>query len=216
MSAGFTERMFSYLSYLFFEEISPKFRADLFKNLMDIIYIVFEKACYQFDGIIDMYFHMYDELIDNEIQLANISKDDNILVIGCGALPATSVLLAQKTGSHIIGIDKDKESVKRANMISLKLQLDNILTFQYVKDVSVDLEQYSLIFVVYGVKGESKVFQLLSKQMNENARIIYRISNDQDSYESLKNIDVSSNFEIVKDICTPSMGLTKSLLLKKK
>lgn len=216
MSTGFIERMFSYLSFLFFEEISPKFRADLLKNLMDVLYIVFEKAFYQFDGIINLYFHMYDELIDNEVQLAMISKEDTILVIGCGALPSTAVLLAQKTGAHIIGIDKDKESVRKANTLALKFKVNNLVTFQHVDDLSNDLEKYSLIFVVYGVKGEPLVFKKLFLNMNEKARVIYRIPHDQNSLEALDAIDVSSKFIIVNEVSTPSMGLTKSLLLKKK
>ena len=59
-------------------------------------------------------------MTNKEINLANVTKDDRILHIGCGSIPATSVLLAKKTGSEVTGIDNDFSSVKQAQSYVIK------------------------------------------------------------------------------------------------
>ena len=215
MVGQFISRVFATMSYLFFEEISPKFQADALKNLMDYFYIVFEKTFYHFDYFVQMYFKMYDDLIENEIQLAHISKDQHILVIGCGALPATSILLVQKTGAHITGIDKDKKAVLQAQKFIEMSHLNGKLHFEYTKDLSLEVSSFDVIFIAYGIKQESFVFNMLDKHMRAGTRIIYRIPFNIDEKKVLDSLNQTGNFIIEKKTITPSMGSTISLLLRK-
>jgi precorrin-6B methylase 2 len=215
MAGRFFNRIFATLSYLFFEEISPKFQADALKNLMDYIYILFEKSFHHFDYFVQLYFMMYDDLIENEIQLANITKEQNVLVIGCGSLPATSILLVQKTGAKIKGIDKDKRAVLQAKKFIESYQLDDRLQFEYTEDLSVDISSVDVIFIAYGIKQESFVFDKLDKIIRNDTQIIYRIPFNIDEHKVLDSINKTSDFTIEKKVITPSMGSTISLLLKK-
>jgi ubiquinone/menaquinone biosynthesis C-methylase UbiE len=216
MAQQLIQRIFSYASYLFFEKISPKFQVDVLKNLMDVFYIFYEKIFLHFHIFVAMYFDMYNELIENEISLAGITKNKQVLVIGCGSLPATSLLLAQKTGANIVGIDKDKNAVKDAKTFIDANQLKDKVSFLYSEDLSFDLSKFDIIIIAYGIKQELFIFETLGKKMKDTAKIIYRIPFTTDEKQILTQLNKKSHFIFINKIITPSMGSTVSLLLQKK
>ena len=114
MVKSISERILSFSRFIFFDIISDKFNAAPFKNFMDYLYVIFEKIAYSFKILSENYLMLYDELIKKEIVMAQITKKTNVLVIGCGSLPVTPILIALKTDADIIGIDYDKKAVDRA------------------------------------------------------------------------------------------------------
>ena len=87
------ERFLSFSRFAFFDILSAKFNAAPFKNFMDYFYVIFEKIAYSFRILSSNYLMLYDELIEKEIIMAKITKNSNVLVIGCGSLPVTSILI---------------------------------------------------------------------------------------------------------------------------
>ena len=169
MAQRLINRIFSFCSSLFFEGISPKFQVDALKNVMDLFYICYEKIFRHFHVFVQLYFDMYDELLENEIHLANITNDMNILVIGCGSLPATSLLLVQKTGAKTVGVDMDKKAVEHAKTFIDFYKLKGKLSFEHSDDLSFNLSLYDIIIIAYGIKQESFLFETLGKKMKSSA-----------------------------------------------
>jgi 2-polyprenyl-3-methyl-5-hydroxy-6-metoxy-1,4-benzoquinol methylase len=216
MSRNINERLFSFMRRLFFEDIGPKFRVGTLKNLMDILFVIFEKLCHNFDFISRYYLDIYQEIVGKEIKLAKISSKDNILVIGCGSLPTTSVLIAMKADVDIVAIDNDSKAVKEAINYTNKHHFENRIKVEHADGLFYSIEKFDVIFVLYGVKRQKELFRHLAKNMKNTARIIFRTAIDTNGQLTGEKI-VLSNYFIVKDcIRSKSLGLVDSFLLFKK
>ena len=102
----------------FFKRILPKlglfFDIEKLKKIVDLSYIIIERLSLAFPMVADDYLAFYEELVEGEIRLANITQADKVLNIGSGPIPATSILLDRKTGASITCIDIDKKTVEQA------------------------------------------------------------------------------------------------------
>ena len=114
MPLSLTKKFLSFSQRIFFEELGDKFNVKSLKKTMDFLYVIFEKICIKFEIISKYYLDLYQELIDKEIKMAGISSVDTILVVGCGSLPTTSVLIAKKTNAIVKGVDIDPRAINNA------------------------------------------------------------------------------------------------------
>ncbi|UNC93009.1 SAM-dependent methyltransferase [Candidatus Contubernalis alkaliaceticus] len=79
-----------------------------------------EKTCSKKKMLINLYTSFYKDVVTREITLANISCQDTVLNIGCGAIPFTAIHLARLTGAKVWAVDRDINAVEGARY-SLKL-----------------------------------------------------------------------------------------------
>ena len=115
MPLNLTKKFLSFSQRIFFEELGDKFNVKSLKKTMDFLYVIFEKICIKFEMISKYYIDLYQELIDKEIKMASISNVDTVLVVGCGSLPTTSVLVFNKTNAKVTGIDIDSIANQQVN-----------------------------------------------------------------------------------------------------
>jgi len=181
------ERIFSFARRIFFEEVSPKFRVDPFKGFMDYAYVVFEKFACSFRFISKYYLQLYDELVEKEIEMANITSKDNVLVIGCGSLPATSVLSAMKSRAKTVAIDCDANAVENACTFVKSIGLEGDIEIKHADGLSYPVKDYDVIYALYGVKQQKEMLEYLAKNVNGNARIVFRTT--EDSFKNLVGKD---------------------------
>ena len=216
MKSTMSSRVFSFARHLFFEEISPKFNEKALKHLMDKLYIFFEKAFFRFDIISTFYLRLYDEITDNEIKIARIQPNDNVLVIGSGSLPATAELIVRKTGANVSGIDRDYQAALRGQQYAKQHHLDSKLHILHAEGSDFDVSPYDVIFVLYGIQGEHELFSLLAKQMKASARILYRHPYDPSfTVKSLPDF-IPKSFILKDQVISPSLGSIISLVFVKK
>ena len=104
MSSMIKERMNTIL-YFLLNEIFDKFDVIAFKKIVDYLFTFSEKIIIHYPRILPFYIDYYDDIIDNEIQIAQITSETKILHIGCGSIPASIILLAKKTGAIISAED---------------------------------------------------------------------------------------------------------------
>ncbi|HEC89802.1 MAG: hypothetical protein DRN12_03080 [Thermoplasmata archaeon] len=207
--------LFGRLQRIFFEEISPKFQVDSLKNLMDYIYVIVEKLIVPFDIFHQLYLEFYDDLVEKEVKIASIKYTDRVLVIGCGSLPATSILIASKTNSTVVSIDTDYNAIEKAKRIIKNHGLEDKITCVHGDGISYPLEDYDVIFLLYGIKQQKEILKYVSNNMKEEARVIYRTTDDV-----LENVVGGerwlSKFFIVKTfVQSRSIAENKSYLLLK-
>jgi len=216
MAGKISEKFFNLFQRLFFEELGKKFRPGTFRNLMNYLYVIFEKSAYQFEFLSEYYLGFYKELVEDEIKLAQITSKDHVLVIGCGSIPATSIIIAEKTNAHITSIDIDSHAISNASLIVKKLKLEDKLILESADGHNYPIEKFDVVFVLYGVKNHDDMLKLIGKNMRDNARIIFR-SVLEDGDKKILGINQNNDiFEIKKTKISKKLYPSISCLLVKK
>ena len=134
------------------QKIGIKFEAHKIKKFNDLGFIIIEKIIIRFPKLHHLYFDFYDEMTENEISLANISKDDTILHIGCGPIPATSILLAKKSGAQVITIDTNPRSVKQAISCVLESGVADKVKIQHAEANSFPVNKFNIVILSQGIR----------------------------------------------------------------
>jgi precorrin-6B methylase 2 len=207
MSDRITNKILKFSRKVFFEDISPKFRKDLLKGIMDFSYILFEKIAIKFNIISLSYLNLYSDIVDKEIKMAEINLNDKILVIGCGAIPSTSILISKKTNAKIIAIDKDFNAIDKAKTFLSNIDYNEI-ELEYANGLNYDVNKFNVIFILYGVKNLNEVLIYLYKKIKNDTKIIVRLNEE-------KNKNIFYKFHILKKVKSKYLGQVYSYLLKK-
>jgi len=217
MSLNITKKLLRFAQKLFFEELGGKFDAKSSKRLMDFLYVIFEKICINFEFISFYYFKLYEELIEKEIKMSNISKYDKVLVIGSGSLPTTSILIYNKTKSNITGVDIDPIAIKKSSLYLEKISLKDKINLVLADGLTYPVNHYDVIFVLYGIGKNNEILEYIKNNMKESVRIIFRTS-IPDEIELKKDTNMLSKWFNVKDhiISKTLFPVGSYLLLKKK
>ena len=197
----------------FLENISIKFDAHKLKKFVDLGFVLFEKIIAKLSKLFVFYLDFYDDMIENEIILASISKNDEILHIGCGSFPATSLLLAKKTKAEVTGIDNKKSSVKQALKIVKNQIFSEKIQIVHADALSFPLNTYDVIIISQGVEPYAKILKNISKNLKKNGRVIFRTSSTSEG--NLKENDMFLNdfFKVDDIISQKKNGLLISALL---
>jgi hypothetical protein len=210
------EKFFSFIQHIFFEEISIKFRVGLFKNLMDSLFVIYEKIISNFDFLATNYISRYNDIVKAEIKLADITQKNHILVIGCGSIPSTPIILTKEIKAKIEAIDYDLNAVKRATLYIKNQGLQNYINILYSDGLNYKINNFNVIFILYGVKNQQKILEYISKNITEDSRVIYRAAKDIKSIERDDNISLTNLFQVKENVKTNSLGVLESFLLTKK
>lgn len=205
--------LFSFFRKFFFEKFSPKFNVSSLKFLMNLFYVYIEKISYHFEILYSNYLLLYDELIDKEIDLAKIKSSDKVLVVGCGSLPATCILVARKTNAKTHGIDIDSIAIKKSTRFIKKIKLENLLDFEIADGVHYDYSTYDVIFALYGINKHRDILINLSKKISQNTRVIYRSAEDVKDKITETGETLSDYFTVKDSIKSDVIYLNRSYLL---
>ena len=216
MPSRVIEKFFSYAYNNFFKQIGTKIRAGLLKNLMDKLFVLFEKIGSKFDVISANYLKLYHEMVEKEIKMAKINSDDRVLVIGCGSLPTTTVLISMKTGASIVSVDIDKKSIREAAKYIKNLHLGGKIKLEHVNGLDYSVKNFDVIFVLYGTTRQEEILEYLANNMGDNSRIIFRTSTDLQDKKHKYRIDLSKYFLVRNNVLSGSFASIESYLLLKK
>lgn len=211
-----SDKLFIFFQNVFFEELGSKFRPGTFRNLMNYLYVIFEKSAYQFDFLSEYYLSFYKTLVENEIELAKITSKDQVLIIGSGSIPATSIIIAKQTNAIITSIDIDQQAIKNASLLINKLKLEKNLILESADGHSYPIKKFDVVFVLYGIKNHEDMLKSIGDQMKDNARVIFR-SVIEDNDKKILGIDDNNKiFDIKKTVVSKEIYPTISCLLLKK
>ena len=197
-------------------KIGIKFDPYKLKKINDIGFIIIEKLVIKLNKLIPLYLDFYNNMIDNEIALADISVNNNVLHIGCGPIPATSILITKKTDAHVSCIDKNPKSVQQAQILLKKLGIANNIQVFHAGALNYPLKEYDLIIISQGVKPYYEILNYISKFIENDTKVIFRTSSSIDSDIVDKDLFLKKIFVIKKIIPQKKNGLLISILLLKK
>lgn len=208
MNTNIVNKLLSYSRKIFYEKISPKYKKNQLKLVMDFLYVIFEKFAIKFNIISLNYLDLYAELVQKEIKMAKITSNDSILVIGCGTLPSTSLLIYEKTNAKVVAIDKDKNAIRGAKSFLSNIKINDKIILKNADGLNYPLNDFDIIFILYGVKKLEKIIDYLYKKANENAKIIIR-ANDQIDEK------IFNKFKIINKVESKYLGEVNSYLIMK-
>lgn len=209
-------RFFSYVTNIFYNDISPKFDTGSFKNIMDYTYAFVEKIIVNFPLFITLYIDMYKELVEKEIQSLQITSEDSIVVVGCGSIPATTFLIAQHSkAKKIVSIDYDKSAIQNAQYLSSLLHLDTVLEFEYADGLSYNIKDFSVVFILYGIKKQKEIIEHLHHHISCSSRVLFRTTNDSITQFLGGKQFLKQYFEIIQTIQSETLFDTVSFVLQK-
>jgi precorrin-6B methylase 2 len=216
MITSLIEKLFSFIHIILFKIIGQKMQPDLLKNFVDRSFRFFEKIVCRFYFLANFYLNLYQKLIENELKILKINEKDTVLVIGSGSLPATSILVAMKTGASVESIDFDKRAVIESKRYIDFFNLKNKLNIVHADGTTYPVKKFDVIIIVYGIRNEKEVLRHIARNMSNTTRVVFRTT--VNAYLSKKNykFDIANLFEIKKYIRTNSLGQVDSILLYRK
>jgi precorrin-6B methylase 2 len=207
--------LLSFAKKIFFD-LSPKFRTGSLKYFVDHTYVYLEKIAFKFDFLASYYIDLYDEIVEKEVSMADISENDYVLVIGCGSLPATSILIKRKTNARTVSIDIDPNAVKNALVFLQSHKPPINIELEEANGLFYKLEQFDVIFLLYGIKQQNEMLDTISNKMKGTSRVVFRSSEDMVN-QTFGGLDfLKEKFTVDQKVTSDSMtSLVSYLLLKK-
>jgi len=155
-------------------------------------------------------------MVDNEINLAGISKDNKVLHIGCGSIPASSILLAKKSGNQVTGIDIDARSVNQAKLCVLKSGVSDKVQIIKADAKNFSIDKFDIIIISQGIKKYKNVLEHIAKSMKSDAQVIFRSSSLPGGDLTKNDLFLKDLFKVVKIVSQKKNALLISVLLNKK
>lgn len=144
----------------------------------------------------------------NEIKMANITKNDKVLLIGCGIFPSESMLIAEQTGAKVVSIDNSVNIVKIASKYVKKKGLSNLVKIEYGDGIKYLVSDFDVIFVAINAWPIDSVLKNISKNMKSDAKIVCKSSKND-----ITKVIETEKFDIISKLENPQ---TQSFLLAKK
>lgn len=144
--------------------------------------------------------------------MANVTKNDRVLLIGCGVFPSELILITEKTKAKVVGIDNSIKAVKIARKYVKEKGLSNLIQIEYGDGLNYPVNDFDVVFVAINVWPIDSVLKYLSKNMKKNTRVMCK-SLKNDIIDVLENEDLSDSLYLKSKLENPK---TQSFLLIKK
>ena len=180
-------------------KIKNNFMVFLLKKQIIYFWIFIDNIAYKFEIIAKLYDKLICTVYKNEYEASNISNEDKVLHIGCGAYPLTEIILARTTGAKIVGIDRNPKAIKLANDIVNIKNLQDKIKIDHGNGMNYPLEEFNMIIVSSCTLPLLQVVDYIFKNVKNNSKVIVRELDA--AVEPLINlIDLQDNIILVKKI----------------
>jgi len=207
--------LFNVFTYLL-KNISTKIKAGSLKKLSDYIFIILEKITLKFPSFLYEYILYYEDIVESEIRLADITSGDKVLHIGCGSLPSTAILLSQKIGIQTTALEKNPSSVKDAKFTVKTLHQEYQVKINQANALNYPIESYSVIVVSQGIEPRYEVLNHIAKTMQTGTRVLFRTFSSNTGGITSQDTILNTIFNVGKTVLHPQHGLLMTILLKTK
>jgi len=123
----------------------------------------------------------YKRVISREIDLAEISSDDNVLFIGGGVCPLSAILIHRSTGAKVTVMDNDRDCVSKASEVVERLGLSENIKLLHADggDSELSLDGYTVIHLALQVTPVEKVFSELKRRASPGVKLLVRRPKDK-------------------------------------
>ncbi len=133
-----------------------------------------EKTLCHFPGLARLCMNYYNNIVKEEINLAQIKSEDHVLFIGGGAIPSTAYRIHQYTGAKVDVIDKDRCAVKLAKKLTGLLGLQKSVHVFEADGRTIDTKKYSVILVALQACPHQDILENALGKAAANTRVVTR------------------------------------------
>ena len=208
------KKMQSVLYYLL-NDICGKFDAIALKSFIDYLFVLSEKIIIHFPKMLPLYIDYYNDIIDQESNIAQITSISKVLHVGCGSIPASSILLAEKTKASIIGMDKDDRAIRNAEICLQNLGMSQKVKVKKTDSLEMDLSEFDVILISQGIIPKEDFMQKLADKLSVDTIVILRSFSQDELLDSSDNF-LHDCYNIIDIFYHKKHGSTSSIILKKK
>lgn len=154
-------------------------------------------------ALVTLYANYYQQVLDNEINLAAITAGDRVLNVGCGAIPFTAILTAKMTGARVWAIDCDEAAVKVARQCVASQQLDHLVTVMHLDGAGIIPFDFDVAIVALQAQPKKDILENLINRGGTQARLVFRRPRNEmvHQYDLLPPMPLFSDF-IIQDKAT--------------
>lgn len=199
----------------FLKNFSMKMDVFSLKKLVDYMFVVVEKIVIKMKKLLPLYLTYYEDIVDEEISIANIHSDDEVLHMGCGPIPSTCILIAQKTGAAT-GIDKILRTVEEARSCIQVIKCGDKVQVKHANALGYPIENFDIVIVSQGIEPRDEILKYISQSMKADARVIFRTISSKEGDLTHHDLFLKSLFKIIKIVSHEQHGLLVSVMLLKK
>ncbi len=133
-----------------------------------------EKALCHFPDLAKLCMNYYNNIVKEEIKLAQITEQDHVLFIGGGAIPSTAYRIHQYTGAKVDVIDKDPCAVKLATKLTRLLGLEKKVRVFEADGRTIETKKYSVILVALQACPHQDILENALEKAAPNTRVVTR------------------------------------------
>ena len=118
----------------------------------------------------------YKNIVNNEVALASITKNDHVLCVGGGICPASAILLHKSTGAKITVIDNCQQCIQKATEVISKLGLNGSITMLHKDGACDDLEldKFTVVHFAAQVTPMWHVVQQIEARVKAGTKLLVR------------------------------------------
>ncbi|MCL2217457.1 MAG: class I SAM-dependent methyltransferase [Defluviitaleaceae bacterium] len=118
----------------------------------------------------------YHDVIEKEVVLANITRDDHILCIGGGICPFSAILLHQTTGAKVTVIDNNDQCVPKARKIIERLGIGAFVKVlcQDGGSAGLNFAKYTVVHFALQVCPMECVFSHVERHVAPGTKLLVR------------------------------------------
>lgn len=153
----------------------------------------------------DEYIEKYKGMVKSEGEMADLQKNDKVIILGGGSLPLTALTYTKVFDAHCTCIDIDQQAVETSKKLIEHMRLQDNIDIKYGNAFEYPLENYDLILVVCLLPKKKALEHVFSE--NKSAKVIYRSAiglyklwygqtQDQDieEYKILKKVNTDKKY----------------------
>ncbi|MEJ6952481.1 SAM-dependent methyltransferase [Natronospora cellulosivora (SeqCode)] len=137
-----------------------------------------EKKCSSIPLLFYLYSRPYKSILKKEIALADISENDYILNVGCGAMPFTAIYLAKLTGARILAIDKDEKVIEKAKETIANMGYSDKIEVLNANGIDINEKEFTVALVALQAEPKTEILENLLAASKDGTRMVFRIARD--------------------------------------
>ncbi len=149
-------------------------KGEILKSKMQSTLKFFEKVGCDFPIFGNNYEKFfYRSLVETELEMAELSDDSKILVVGSGPFPMTGIYLAEN-GYDVLCIDKDEEAIRSGEKKVQKSNIDLKIRFKKIDGRFKNYSDFDAVWVPLHVTPRKDVVLKILKDLTDRSKVIFR------------------------------------------
>jgi len=168
-----------------------------------------EKKIVHIPLFVHTYSFPYRGVVRKEIALAEITDEDRVLNIGCGAIPFTAIHIARMSGAHVQALDKDRGAVRKARLCVRKMGLAHYISVHHGRGEHFCAAGFSAAVIALQAEPKNAILANLFACTNHRLRVIVR----EPRPTLKKQYDHLTTYEIPQAHCRQSLPTCERSLL---